>query len=109
MTTKFKRDSRGLAAFMRSPGMQQAMTAVGADLLREAERRAPRGATGNYVASFHLDPGPIAVTTRFGSGTRAGVRIYNDSPHAAAVEFAQGHHVLGGLAGARKGKKGRKR
>jgi hypothetical protein len=82
------------------------MSAIGGDAIREVQRRAPKGATGAYASHFRLDEGLIKVSTRYGTGLRAGVRIYNDSDHAAAVEWKWGHHTLGSLAG--KGSSGKR-
>lgn len=103
MKARMQRDSQGLEALLKSQGMQKAMSRVGTGILLEAERRAPRGRTGVYSESFHMEEGPIAVSTKR-SGVRAGARIRNTAPHSPAVDFRQ-HFVLGGLAGRKPGRR----
>ena len=103
MKARMQRDSQGLAALLRSQGMQKAMSRVSTDVLLEAERRAPRGRTGVYAESFLMEEGPITVSTKH-SGVRAGVRIRNTAPHSPAVDFRHSF-VLGGLAGRKPGRR----
>lgn len=93
--SKLQRDSAGLAAFLKSDGMQQAVTQVATNVMREAIRRAPHGKTDRYAESFRVEPGVISVSKR--SGPRAGARVINESPYAAAVDFRH-HFILSGLA-----------
>ena len=76
--------------FMNSPGIQRATVQVAEKGKAYAEQISPVE-TGDYRSRFHAEP----VDHAGPRGDRAGAKLYNDSDHAAAVEWHLKHRVLG--------------
>ena len=109
MSVELKRYSAGIQVFLRGPEIGAAMVAAARGLRDQAQRTAPKGKSGRLAASYKVEAAEAAVKTRQGgTHTRAVGRVYNDAPHALAVEFGHrardgttvpGAHTLGLLAG----------
>lgn len=86
----YKPDFAAFRRFMLSPEIQAAMVAVAEKGKVYAETISPV-ASGEYRRSFRVEP----VAHAGAHGDRAGAKLYNDADHAAAVEWRDGHRVLG--------------
>jgi hypothetical protein len=98
-------NARGWAEIAQSPELRRALTEVGEKAKAYAESISPYDPTpddeGHYRDSFRLEPGEVS----FRGIPRAMIRLYNDAPYAAAVEWGyegraaepriDAHHVLG--------------
>lgn len=90
MTSKFTPDHGGVGEMLRAPFMQDAMRMHAEAIKVRAEAIAPVGHPpdspypGRYKASFH-----VRVRARGGAtNDRAEAVVYNDSPEALYVEYA---------------------
>lgn len=73
----------------RTPQMGEAMVAYAKVGQNWARANAPRH-TGEYAAAFEVR----ATDLRVAGQTRRGAVLVNHAPHAAAVEWVNGAHVL---------------
>lgn len=92
MASSYKPDRAGMDALVQSLDMGRAMVQVAEVGRRWAESAAPRD-SGEYAGSFQVRQETVRFRGRF-SGDRAGAVLENTAPHAAAVEWRQGRHVL---------------
>jgi hypothetical protein len=98
---RYRPDRIGLGKWAKTdPGLQAALVATAHVGKRYAESIAPVE-TGEYRDSF-------GVTEETGRAETAGAMLYNDSEHAAAVEFDH-HHTLAQTADHLNAARGRKR
>lgn len=109
MRNDLKRDSAGIEAFLRSGALAPALHREAEQLRAAAAAAAPRGTEGVLADSYKAE----TVRTSYypGGPVRDIGRVYNDAPHALAVEFGHrtrggapvpGAHTLRTLIGARK-------
>ena len=85
----YRADFGAFRKFMNSPEIRAVMVRVAEKGKAYAEQISPVE-TGDYRGHFHAEPVDHA-----GRGDRAGAKLYNDSAHAAAVEWRLKHRVLG--------------
>lgn len=83
----YKPDPRGMKALAKSDDMSRAMQQVAEVGKQWAEGQAPRD-SGEYAGSFRVAPTTVRGGRR--AEDRAGARLANDAPHAAAVEARTG-------------------
>jgi hypothetical protein len=86
----YRADFAAFRKFMNSPGIQRAMVAVAEKGKTYAEQISPVR-SGEYRRHFHAEP----VDHAGKRGDRAGAKLYNDDPKSPAVEWHDGHRVLG--------------
>ena len=86
----YRADIGAFRKFMNSPGIQAVMVKVAEKGKAYAEQISPVE-TGDYHGHFHVEPVDHAGLR----GDRAGAKLYNDSDHAAAVEWRLKYRVLG--------------
>lgn len=111
----FKRDTQAIDAFLRSGALAPALLKEAEQLRAAAAAAAPRGSSDK---AGHLADSYKAETTRApfyqGGPIRDVGRVYNDAPHALAVEFGHrskagnpvpGAHTLGKLIGSKSKRK----
>lgn len=94
----YRPDFRDTARLMRSAGMGMLVIDAGFDTIPDLKAISPDAPPygEGYVDSFGVDGGH---TERIAGTKRAVAYLYNDSPHAAAVEWGNeaspgGHHIL---------------
>ena len=104
---RFKRDQQAISAFLRSGALAPALLKEAEQLRAAAAAAAPRSATnrGTRLAdSYKAEPTQSPLSP--GGQARDIGRVYNDAPHALAVEFGHrskagnpvpGAHTLGKL------------
>ena len=80
---EFKRDAKGMEAFIRSQVLGNAMYDVAQEGLKYAQSIAPVK-TGQYQRSLSAEQVTVPVTKK--SEPRAGAMISTDSPYGANVE-----------------------
>lgn len=91
MSIRFEPDPRGVTQMLMSSKMQDAMVEVAESAAAYARSISPVD-SGTYRDSFDVERAEFSTTR---GGTRKGARLVNDAPHAAAVEWGQGRHILG--------------
>lgn len=111
MSNRLVRDSAGIEAFLRSGALAPALRREAEQLRAAAAAAAPRGTAGVLADSYKAET--TQAPLRPGGSVRDVGRVYNDAPHALAVEFGHrtrdrtpvpGAHTLRTLIGARKQK-----
>lgn len=107
----FKRDTQAIGAFLSSGALAPALLGEAEQLRAAAAAAAPRGSSdrGRRLAdSYKAETAKAPI--RPGGPVRDVGRVYNDAPHALAVEFGHrsragkpvpGAHTLRALLGAR--------
>lgn len=83
----YKPDHKGMKELANSRDMSKAMQQVAEVGKQWAEGQAPRD-SGEYAAGFRVAPTTVRGGRR--GEDRAGARLANDAPHAAAVERRTG-------------------
>lgn len=113
----FKRDTQAIGAFLSSGALAPALLKEAEQLRAAAAAAAPRGSSdrgGHLADSYKAETAKAPI--RPGGPVRDVGRVYNDTPHALAVEFGHrskagnpvpGAHTLGKLIGS-KGKRKRR-
>lgn len=108
MGNNFRRDSAGIKSFLQSGALAPGLHKEAEQLRAAAAAAAPRGLTDNLADSYKVET--TKAPLRPGAPVRDVGRVYNDSPHALAVEFGHrsktgkpvpGAHTLRALLGAR--------
>lgn len=108
MSNRLVRDSAGIEAFLRSGALAPALHREAEQLRAAAAAAAPRGTAGVLADSYKVETAKAPL--RPGGPVRDVGRVYNDAPHALAVEFGHrsrsgkpvpGAHTLRALLGAR--------
>lgn len=89
MASTYRPDRQGMKALMRSDGIGRACERAAQAGQRAAEAAAPRD-SGEYATSFRTRRETVTVSGE----QRAGAVLENTAPHAAAVEWRNGAHVL---------------
>ena len=114
----FKRDPQAIDAFLRSGALAPALLKEAEQLRAAAAAAAPRGSSdkrGHLSDAYKAETAQAPL--RPGGPVRDVGRVYNDAPHALAVEFGHrskagnpvpGAHTLGKLLGSKSKRKGRK-
>lgn len=115
MGNNFRRDSAGIKGFLQSGALAPGLHQEAEQLRAAAAADAPRGLTDNLADSYKVET--TKAPLRPGGPVRDVGRVYNDAPHALAVEFGHrsragnpvpGAHTLGKLIGS-KGKRKRRK
>ena len=108
MGNNFRRDSAGIKGFLQSGALAPGLHREAEQLRAAAAAAAPRGLTDNLADSYKVET--TKAPLRPGGPVRDVGRVYNDAPHALAVEFGHrnragkpvpGAHTLRALLGAR--------
>lgn len=108
MGSNFRRDSAGIKGFLQSGALAPGLHKEAEQLRAAAAAAAPRGLTDNLADSYKAET--TKAPLRPGGPVRDVGRVYNDAPHALAVEFGHrsrtgkpvpGAHTLRALLGAR--------
>ena len=108
MGNNFRRDSAGIKGFLQSGALAPGLHKEAEQLRAAAAAAAPRGLTDNLADSYKVET--TKAPLRPGGPVRDVGRVYNDAPHALAVEFGHrsrtgkpvpGAHTLRALLGAR--------
>lgn len=114
----FKRDTQAIGAFLSSGALAPALLKEAEQLRAAAAAAAPRGSSdrgGHLADSYKAETAKAPI--RPGGPVRDVGRVYNDAPHALAVEFGHrskagnpvpGAHTLGKLIGSKSKRKRRK-
>lgn len=84
---EYKPNPGGMKALANSDDMSRAMQQVAEVGKQWAESQAPRD-SGEYAGAFRVSPTTVRGGRR--GEDRAGARLANDAPHAAAVERRTG-------------------
>lgn len=112
MGNNFRRDSAGIKGFLESGALAPGLHREAEQLRAAAAAAAPRGLTDNLADSYKVET--TKAPLRPGGPVRDVGRVYNDAPHALAVEFGHrsragkpvpGAHTLRALLGARSKRK----
>lgn len=115
MGNNFRRDSAGIKGFLQSGALAPGLHQEAEQLRAAAAAAAPRGLTDNLADSYKVET--TKAPLRPGGPVRDVGRVYNDAPHALAVEFGHrsragnpvpGAHTLGKLIGSKGKRKHRK-
>lgn len=90
----YKPDHKGIARLLVSPEMHQLVTRAAEEGKRYAVSISPDAEPygEGYIASFRVEGGK---TEKVAGSNRAAAHLVNTSPHATAVEYANGSRVLG--------------
>ena len=108
MGNNFRRDSAGIKGFLQSGALAPGLHKEAEQLRAAAAAAAPRGLTDSLADSYKAETAKAPL--RPGGPVRDVGRVYNDAPHALAVEFGHrsrtgkpvpGAHTLRALLGAR--------
>lgn len=115
MGNNLRRDSAGIEGFLQSGALAPGLHQEAEQLRAAAAAAAPRGLTDSLADSYKAET--TKAPLRPGGPVRDVGRVYNDAPHALAVEFGHrsragnpvpGAHTLGKLIGS-KGKRKRRK
>ena len=108
MGNNFRRNTAGIKGFLQSGALAPGLRQEAEQLRAAAAAAAPRGLTDNLADSYKVET--TKAPLRPGGPVRDVGRVYNDAPHALAVEFGHrsrtgkpvpGAHTLRALLGAR--------
>lgn len=108
MGNNFRRDSAGIKGFLQSGALAPGLHKEAAQLRAAAAAAAPRGLTDSLADSYKAET--TKAPLRPGGPVRDVGRVYNDAPHALAIEFGHrsrtgkpvpGAHTLRALLGSR--------
>lgn len=111
MGNNLRRDSAGIEGFLQSGALAPGLHQEAEQLRAAAAAAAPRGLTDSLADSYKAET--TKAPLRPGGPVRDVGRVYNDAPHALAMEFGHrsragnpvpGAHTLGKLIGS-KGKR----
>nr|DAU33607.1 MAG TPA: protein of unknown function (DUF5403) [Caudoviricetes sp.] len=115
MGNNLRRDSAGIEGFLQSGALAPGLHQEAEQLRAAAAAAAPRGLTDSLADSYKAET--TKAPLRPGGPVRDVGRVYNDAPHALAVEFGHrsragnpvpGAHTLGKLIGSKGKRKHRK-
>lgn len=97
MAIRYRPDRKGIAALLISPGMQELCRRAAEEGKRYAVSISPDAPPygAGYIASFRVEFG---LVRKEAGSKRATSELWNDSDHAAAVEWRHGQRVLGRTA-----------
>lgn len=93
----FKASYKGIGQMLNSDFVQDAMVDHAEKIKAYAIGISPQGSTSRYRSSFKI----YRIRVLASKGIRAGARLYNEAPYAAAVEFGnrrnnfKGQRILG--------------
>lgn len=116
MGNNFRRDAAGIKGFLQSGALAPGLRQEAEQLRAAAAAAAPRGLTDNLADSYKVET--TKTPLRPGGPVRDVGRVYNDAPHALAVEFGHrsrtgkpvpGAHTLRALLGARSKRRRRRK
>ena len=108
MGNNLRRDSAGIEGFLQSGALAPGLHKEAEQLRAAAAAAAPRGLTDSLADSYKAETTKAPLSP--GGPVRDVGRVYNDAPHALAVEFGHrsrtwkpvpGAHTLRALLGAR--------